>query len=88
MARLAIDERYIEKNEQAIREGKPVVVQVRDEGLMAWQNVRAILSPQPLAGGETLNILDLHGAVKGQWHIQVLEEADEVPVQVEEGTGY
>ncbi|HLB29709.1 MAG TPA: hypothetical protein VJM69_06245 [Dehalococcoidia bacterium] len=84
MGSLAMDERYILINEQAIQQGKPVAVQIREDELFTWQNVQAILSPQPFEGGVALEVLDLHGATKDRWFIRVLEEMDE-EVNVEKG---
>jgi len=84
MARYALDERYVLKNASAIEQGNPVVVQVRDNELLTWRNVRAILSPNLQEGAEKVELFDLHGVPKGEWYIKVLEEVEEAAVHVEE----
>ncbi len=81
----AIDERFIQKNQQAINQGQAVEIQLRDNRDLTWRNVRAIISPDPLEDGETVEVLGLQGYTKSVWFVKILDDLGEAAINAEEG---
>jgi hypothetical protein len=70
-----MDEGYIRNNLKAIQEGKEINVAVRDTRFVFWRKVKAILSKEPLPGGERLGLRTGMGILlPDEWHIKIVEE--------------
>jgi len=60
--RYRLPERFVD--EEAIAQGKSIVVDVRDEETMGWKQVRALLSRTPVPGAEVAGLVDNIGVMK------------------------
>jgi hypothetical protein len=79
MARYEIWIREIKRNSEQMKTGEAVQVDIRDENLN-WRSVRAILSKQPLEGGEEVTVIGEGGTgsyVHGPVYVKIVEELDE-----------
>lgn len=62
-------------DEEAIKEGTPVEVDVMDEMTKGWIHVKAILSKEPLEGAEEAGVLDEIGVLTNERiHLKIEEE--------------
>lgn len=91
MVRYEVLEEYIESQRQDIEEGRPVVVEIRDEDTFERLVVKAQigLPGKPIAGGDQLTLKNLaENIVSDAWTIQVLEELDPEAVAISPKSAY
>lgn len=75
MARYEIDDRFIDKNKDAIAAGEMIAFNLKDVSTQEWKFVKGVISREQVEGAEETDIVDMIGnAVKGKCYVKVVEE--------------
>ena len=71
-------EEYLKKAEEKIKNGEPVQMEIRDETLKTWLNVKVLIG-KTSGSGEPAAVLAPFGDVYGQgeWYVKILEEIED-----------
>ncbi|MDO8786412.1 MAG: hypothetical protein Q7J12_09385 [Syntrophales bacterium] len=78
MARYEIDDRFIEKNKNAIAAGGELTFNIKDIATQEWKYVKGVSSMVKVEGAEETDVVDMVGnAIKAKCFVRVLEDLSE-----------